>query len=1114
MDMHTTTRRLAQATCLSLAIVCSSASAQVAIEQQPLVVATPLEPNILFILDDSTSMTWDYLPNDAPSGTISRTTYPDNAIAYNPLTTYLPWYQANGNLMGNANRTSVSTNANTLGGSTNLLSNAQCFHVRDPDSNTLYRWRLNTNGTSITRCSAHATCTNTSGCGTASSASITWNHGTTPVTRTVAQEWQNYANWYHYHRTRMKVAKAAASKAFTQLGESYRIGFAAINRTSGNVMDIPVLDDDGLFLRGHKNRNDWFKALQDAAPPSGTQYTPLRSALDRAGRYFQSASETGPWGPGPVANQFSCRQNFAILTTDGYWNTRNDTNLTDVDNSDGTNGPTITGPGGASFTYSATAPYSDSTGNTLADIAMHYWKNDLRPDLPNNVPTSAGNPAFWQHMVTFGISLGAPGTLNPSVALPQILSGNLSWPAPTFSPTGGNGTNIDDLWHATINSRGEYILASDADAFSSALGSALGAIADRLGSGASLAANSTRLEDPGARFTFQAQYWSGSWRGDLSAFAIDKTSGVIAADTSWRAADRLSAVQPTDRKIFVSTGLSGGNAYRTFTWSNLSSAQQTLFNNESIVSGTSATGSDIVAYLRGVRTLEQTQAGTGILRSRTSILGDIVNSQPVYVGAPDPKLHEGANFTGASAYAAFASAQATRTPVVYVGANDGMLHGFNADTGDETYAFIPNAAIQNGLAKLADPSYGKDSGDGGIPHRFFVDGELTVADVFTNSTGWRTVLIGTMGRSDQRAVFALDVTDPANVGFLWERRHTDIPALGQNIGKPVIVKLGNNNWKVLIGNGFNSTGGSAQLLMLDVFSGNLTAVTTGASPNNGLSAVFPWDSNGDGFTDTAYAGDRLGNLWRFTGLGGTPSVSKLFEARSSTGVVQPITAAPLVGRNFETNERWVFFGTGQYLNNADVSSSAVQTWYGLIDKGTAISGRGALKKRDIIAEGVVNQTPARAISESTVGDMAGLDGWYIDLISSENGAEGERMITPNQFRAGALIGTTRIPDGSDPCNPSGRGYVMAINPFNGARLVYSFFDISRDGKFDEEDTLTVGDVKVPASGVGFGAGPNNPIFLGNAMFVSLDDGSRAAFNTSPPPTGNAATRRSWREILR
>lgn len=1163
-------RLIALTSCLLIGGLATGVSAQVTIDQQPLVVAKPLPPNIYFLMDDSGSMAWQHMPgttatwsSSEPSGLPGRNVIAHdirlrasnvNTQWYDPRKTYTPWKQWDGSSWGDINpanapydpsgevqsgsfnlaqtewpSVSVSSTSNTatagspntncewvrIGGQWQYICTTtyplgwryQGFYFLDADNNNTpdtgqiaapadttnsqykrydFRWNA---GNNRWEAQIH-TLRNSDGAST----SFTSLSGNTlsPWGRTVAQEVQNYANWFSYYRLRASMAKAAASRVFSTLSDDYRVGYNTIHNRQRQ--QIPVGTDDGLF-RG-ANKQTWFQRLFNTRASSGT---PLRRALDDAGQYFSSTADDGPWGPPVNGRQLSCRQNFTILTTDGYWNgDEAGTEAARADN-DSTAGALINGPGGASYQYEPSTPYQDGRGNTLADVAMYYWKNDLR-DLQNDVPTSTANPAFWQHMVTFGVSIGERGTLDPQSDLAALTSGDTEWP----EPADDRKANIDDLWHAALNGRGEFIVAADSDAFVKGLTDALGTIADRLGSGASLAANSTRLDDENAAYAYQAQYWSGNWRGDLVAYLINPATGRLATEPTWRAAQLLNAKSPAARNIFVSTGLSGNNAYRSFSWDNLSNAQRTAINGSSIVSGSDATGADIIDYLRGVRALEITPSDEGVLRTRTSVLGDIVSSQPVYVGAPDAKLYVNADFTGASSHASFAAAQANRTPVIYVGANDGMLHGFNANTGEELFAFVPNAAIMNGIADIADPEY---------EHKYFVDGELTVADVFSNATGWRTVLIGTMGRSTP-GIFALDVTDPANISFLWEKTNADIGALGQNLGKPLIVKLGNNNWKVLLGNGFNSTGGTAQLLMVDALSGSATAVSTAVSGNNALSAVVPWDSNGDGFTDIAYAGDRLGNLWRFSDLGGTPTVAKLFEARSSGGAVQPITAAPLVGRDIKTNQRWVFFGTGQYLNTSDVTSQAVQTWYGLIDDGTTITGgRSELVSRSIIAEGTINNTPARAISEGSKNDLLNSRGWYIDLISPANGAEGERMVTPNQFRGGALIGTTRIPDGSDPCNPSGRGYIMVIDPFTGARLSYSFFDMTRDGIFDEDDQLTVDGEKVVSSAYGFGAGPNNPIFVGNNFFISLDDGSTEGGPIAPPATDNAAVRRSWREIL-
>src|SRR5690606_2344605 len=102
-----------------------------------------------------------------------------------------------------------------------------------------------------------------------------------------------------------------------------------------------------------------------------------------------------------------------------------------VGNSDNSDGSEISSTTGATYKYKAGNPYDDNYSDTLADIAMEYWKKDLRDKLDNNVPNSAADPAFWQHMVTFGVAIGLRGELDPAVDLPALVNGSKDWPNPS-----------------------------------------------------------------------------------------------------------------------------------------------------------------------------------------------------------------------------------------------------------------------------------------------------------------------------------------------------------------------------------------------------------------------------------------------------------------------------------------------------------------------------------------------------------------------------------------------------------------------------------------------------------------------------------------------------------
>lgn len=132
----------------------------------------------------------------------------------------------------------------------------------------------------------------------------------------------NYANWYSYYRKRAYLMKAAAGESFKDLDENkYRVGLFFINSVDSgagngphNNNDFKIDDFSGAASGTH--RYDWFTKLY-ASRKDG--YTPLRGALSRMGRMY--AGKISGWDP----VQYSCQQNFTILSTDGYWNTNSET---------------------------------------------------------------------------------------------------------------------------------------------------------------------------------------------------------------------------------------------------------------------------------------------------------------------------------------------------------------------------------------------------------------------------------------------------------------------------------------------------------------------------------------------------------------------------------------------------------------------------------------------------------------------------------------------------------------------------------------------------------------------------------------------------------------------
>lgn len=605
---------------------------------------------------------------------------------------------------------------------------------------------------------------------------------------------------------------------------------------------------------------------------------------------------------------------------------------------------------------------------------------------------------------------------------------------------------------------------------------------------------------------YLASYVEGLWTGSLKAYAIDPDTQTVAGTPVWTAS--IPAYGSRDGHVYT---LVGGK-YENF--------------NSSNVTGNGWTA-DVVDYVLGDTSKEIRNGGT--FRNRTTALGDIVHSQPVYVGAPNPTAFLGATFPGIDAtdagYAAFVKNQENRLPAIYVAANDGMLHEFNADAdsddkGKEIYAYMPGAVLSASTnpSVMANPNYGT----GVNPHQFFNDGELTVADVYYSS-GWHTVLVGTTGRGEAKAIYALDVTVPKTPQFLWEiSGGADHPYIGQITGKPVIART-KNGWVVLIGNGYNSTKGTAALLSIPLNGPNpspkVSVYTTDSETGNGLATPGVWIGDVSGYVATeAYAGDLKGNVWKFDLSTAGGAGTKVFTTQTG----QPITAPITLGLNPITGDLWAFFGTGEYLAIKDLKDKTLQSWYGIDVSGTLPVKQSDLVQRKIIVEtdGTAADptadpptkavAPARAFSQDEAGDMSGKVGWYMNLVPPDGKGEGERMVVRNQFVDGYLVGTSLIPDTSDPCAPGGRGWVMALEPFTGTNPKDIYFDLNRDAIFNDTDEVKSGDSSVAAGGMELTSLTGVPSFTGAMMLNNLNgvtDSRRVN-----PPAGQGG-RVSWREIV-
>lgn len=851
--------------------------------------------------------------------------------------------------------------------------------------------------------------------------------------------------------------------------------------------------------------------------------TPSHKMMENAYNYMRLPEGiNSPWADNPGSSQttpyLACRRTYHIFMTDGAWNT--DGGRSAGGNADGSS--RTLGDGTTSYNPASTqtraykdnfgARISGSAPSTLADFAFRSWATDLQDgtggtqNMANSVrplirksgtETVLGtglqefwnpknDPATWQHMVQHSIGFGRAATTWSGVPIWDVLTdntyggdyaklvnGDVTWQ----NPIGVAESNRSfELWHMALNGRGKFYPARNAEALTAAFSDILdNVIIDTSTPMVSVAANASRIRTN--TLFYEASYESAAWNGHLKAYGV--TNAGVSATASWDAATLLNAAVPANRVVLSHNGSTGIR----FRWDPLSTAQRTFLNS------TDTRGAERVDYLRGVRTTEGTASNT--FRTRTSVLGDIVNSNIWYLGAPTAA-------SGLPGYAAFAAANSSRDPMLYVGANDGMLHGFvaspgvNRTAGSERIAYVPAGAYAN-LSSYTQQSY---------THRYFVDGSPFPGDVKVGSN-WRTYLAGFMGAGG-KGYFVLDVTDPSTTNFA-ESNASSLVVLDntlptdQDVGNifaqpskdPAndthavqFTMMNNDRPALILGNGVNSTKERPVLLIqyLDAGKEVLPLVASAATgQSNGLGNPQVIDINGDGKADLVYAGDLKGNLWKFDVSNASPSNWKvsfggnpLYTATDLGGAPQPIMAAP-VWINHPKGGIMLGFTTGRTLTSEDRTSTSQQTLYGVWDNTVltlganqtltvtddpakrVTDGRASLVQQSMGATVLTTFAGrsffthvANPVNYGTTGVNPNRRGWYMNFTS----APGERgSSNPYWFNGNYVVMPSAVPasgtdSNTETCNiTSARevGYLTIVDLIKGAPPELPVFDTDGGG---------------------------------------------------------------------
>lgn len=936
----------------------------------------------------------------------------------------------------------------------------------------------------------------------------------------------NYLNWYFDTSTggfsegkkegtylRMEVAKDAAVDLVDGLTD-IRVGLAQYNGKEGAEI---LVDIDGVdVVEKSKTQADLLQ--EEIADIDATGSTPLAESLQDLGWYFTEAYSGNLTLHEGLSNQKSyaassifdysinhksdvisadkqivqqwCQQNFIVALTDGL--------------------PT------SDEGISSKLQDYDKNQENGTNVVQAMFDTDLRPDLNEDDGTSVIN-----NVITYII-----GFADESATSSDLLS--------DMANAGGGG---------------EFLTAANSADLVTAFKSASQSIFAKTAAMSAISLNTTELTANSA--LYQANFNTANWSGSLSAYELSDT-GAAAEDATWDVADLLDALTEEAsgessiyaRNIF--TYNEDTNKGTQFVWNKLSDNQKNDLKSGPDADSDSNTADEddaksLLNYLYGDTANEGN--GTTHYRTRSSRLGDIVNSTSVYVGTPElnwPDYSSDSKFgTSSKNYSAFKSANAARTPVVYVGANDGMLHGFNASltgnsAGQEVVAYVPgmiaSTSDKAGLHYLAEKEYA---------HRFYVDLTPSVSDVYINNA-WRSVLVGGL-RAGGQGLFALDITNPADFAasdahaeqlVLWEFSSADDADFGYSYSEPTIAMMENGKWAVITGNGYNNSGtGTASLFILFIEEGADgtwsqedyvkidTQVGSTATPN-GLATPTVIDSNGDSVADTIYAGDLQGNMWKFDVTDSSSakweiakqgsSAAPLFSAKDANDNAQPITSRPLVTRDDENGSLLVFFGAGQYLQADDLSDTSVMSYYAVRDTGSVGKARKDLAVRTLLT----NESGLRAMSGGDV-DWDSVSGWYFDLINQKTAtstavAEGERVISESVVSGDILFFNSIIPD-SSACAYGGDSWFMSVDLATGLAPSYAIFDADGDGVIENTPASEGGDIGYIGEKYESGMLSNSTIL--DSTQYSVDSGGELVEREVEVGATGIAGRLSWSELM-
>ncbi len=817
------------------------------------------------------------------------------------------------------------------------------------------------------------------------------------------KERQNWADWFSYYRKRTYAATAAVARVIDKM-ENVMIGFRTINywgggyKNGGYGFSQPVLP---VNVSGQEDKtNELLELLYGFRVQA--YGTPLRRGLLRVGQYYDDTDGFDPSGLGesPFHAQEDgdeCKQVFAIAMTDGYWN------------------GSSPGVGNVDGIYDA--PYKDSYSNTLADVAMKYFDTDLST-LDDMVPDGVNNHQHMvTYTVAFGVhgTLNPDDYDLNSAVYPTWPDPTSSSPAHIddlwHAAVNGRGKYMNA-------SRPDKLVASLLEIMKD-IGSRIGSGASVSVNGDELY-ESLNGQVRMFQTTYNSGDWHGDLQayqintenGEVMVntpvwSAKEKLSALLGSDGSGHTNRIIAFYDYTDDigKPFRPGNVSGIQSKNLIPYFSGSLTRQDVVNylrgdktNEGQFrrrGSSNSLGDFIHSMARFYDGILYVGGNDGMLHAFYA--DDTNGGKELFAYVPGLVFHNLRKLADPAYEHKF---YVDNTPTVQAMGDVAYLVGGLGKGGKGYYCLdVTNATSIDTETELAarikweyppPPSslisgntftFSSGTGSGGRDLINDSSNQFTAANGF--KAGNFITIVGANdssqgctndGTYEIKAVTAGSIELPKNSlvdgcgdgASVTFTSSTSDPDMGYSFSRAFIVKSNDSSinagtdlegYVVIFGNGYASENGSAVLYVLNPADGSLlNKIDTDSAPLNGLSTPKVVDVNFDMKADYVYAGDLLGNMWKFDltstdhsdwqvafcDYGSSTDHCKstvpgmiprpLFSGLSSGGgATQAITSAPDVMLHASGHGYMVIFGTGRYLGTPDLYSKDTQSLYGIWD---------------------------------------------------------------------------------------------------------------------------------------------------------------------------------------